>query len=169
MISALTLVVTLNTKGCYQISTGQNVSFNFWQFPNIGGSSSVSMLMFFFFCDPFNLVLAGATPSNQICALLIFHFRAETLLAIVFSLLLHFWPSRAISWLKTGEVKTNFPIGWDTANEPTWWVHWENVFFEIFYRASCEKNHFHECQNVTSLGLFPRTSVFHDPQVINNP
>ena len=48
------------------------------------------MLMFFFFCDPFNLVLAGATPSNQICALLIFHFRAETLLAIVFSLLLHF-------------------------------------------------------------------------------
>ena len=45
------------------------------------------------------------------------------------------------------------------------------VFVEIFHRASCEKNHFfssHECQNVTSLGLFPGILVFHDPQVINN-
>ena len=37
--------------------------------------------------------------------------------------------------LMAGVVKFNFQIGGDTANGPSWWVHWENVFIDIFRRV----------------------------------
>ena len=42
--------------------------------------------------------------------------------------------------LKAEEVKRNFSIGCDTANEPAW--HRENVFIEVFLRDLFLKYHF---------------------------
>ena len=49
-------------------------------------------------------------------------------------------------------IKKNFPIGWDTANEPTWWVHWENVFVEIFHRLPVRKITFSHLTNALNSG-----------------
>ena len=39
--------------------------------------------------------------------------------------------------------QNKFPIGWDTANEPIWWVHWENVFVKnISFAFLWEKGYF---------------------------
>ena len=43
--------------------------------------------------------------------------------------------------------KKDFPIGWDTTNEPIWWVHWENVFIVIFHRLPVRKTTFSHLTN----------------------
>ena len=47
--------------------------------------------------------------------------------------------------LKAKEVKRNFSIGCDTANEPAW--HRENVFIEVFLRDLFLKDHFSHLTN----------------------
>ena len=47
--------------------------------------------------------------------------------------------------LKAEEVKRNFSIGCDTANEPAW--HRENVFIEVFLRDLFLKYHFSHLTN----------------------
>ena len=60
------------------------------------------------------------------------------------------WSTWVTSCLKAEEVKFNFPIGFDMANEPAQWVHWGNSFVGIFHQASCEKNHFFSSHKVKS-------------------